>query len=146
MTLFSIDLERFQKLEQLFVKSGDKWKQLTLKNAQGYDDFAILHFQEINDRTEAEAFRDYQIYTDRDDLPELEDDEFYFNDLVGCEVIDEENNPLGVVTEVLTPGAHEVLVVNKADIETLIPLVDEWIVSIDAQSKLIQVRTVEEVR
>lgn len=146
VTLYSIDLDMLQSLEQLFVKSGSNWKSLTLKTAQGYDDYAIIRFSEIADRTEADTFRDQEIYAKRDELPNLEDDEFYADELVGCDVIDENRNPLGKVIEVLTPGAHEVLVVQKDDVETLVPLVEEWVTSINIQDKSIQVNTVEEIK
>ncbi len=53
VTLYTIDLDMLQSLEQLFVNMGNEWKQLTLRNCQGYDDFAILSFNEIPDRTDA---------------------------------------------------------------------------------------------
>ena len=144
MTLYSIDLEMLQNLEQLFVNTGSDWKQLTLRNCQGYDDFAILSFNEIPDRTEAESYRDREIYTLREDLPELGDDEFYIDDLIDCEVVDENNQSLGKVIEIINPGAHDVLLVQQGEIETLVPLVDEWVVEIDIDSRRIQVNSAED--
>ncbi len=146
VTLHNIDLKMFQNLEQLFVKTGSNWKQLTLNSSQGYDDYAILSFKEIKDRTEAEAYRDQEIYTNRDELPDLDDSEFYIDDLVGCVVVDEERKPLGKVVEILTPGAHEVLVVQQGDQETLVPLVDEWVTDINIEAKCIQVNSAEEIK
>ena len=145
VSLYSIDLEMLQTLEQLFVNTGSDWKQLTLNSSQGYDDFTILNFNEIQDRTEAEAYRDQEILTLRDDLPGLDDDEYYINDLVGCDVVNERNENLGKVIEILSPGAHEVLLISDGDSETLVPLVDEWIAKIDIQAKRIQVNSEEEL-
>lgn len=146
VTLYSIDLDTLQSLEQLFVNSGNNWKSLTLKTVQGYDDYAIIRFNEVADRTEADTFRDQEIYAIRDKLPILENDEFYIDDLIGCDVIDEDDNPLGKVVEILTPGAHEVLVVQQDDMETLVPLVDEWVTNINIQDRSIQVNTAEELK
>lgn len=144
VTLYSIDLETLQSLEQLFVNTGNIWKQLTLKSCQGYDDYAILGFHEIKDRTEAENYREMQIFSNRDELPEPDEDEFFIEDLIGCEVVDESNNPLGNVMEVMMPGAHEVLVVLNANgSETLIPLVKEWVTDVDLSAKRILVNSVE---
>ncbi len=145
VTLYSIDLESLRDLEQLFVKTGSDWKQLTLVSSQGYDDFAILNFKEIVDRTEAEAFRDLEIFTLREDLPELNDDEFYIDDLIDCDVVNEQNENLGKVTEIINPGAHDVLLVSDGSTETLVPLVDEWVLSIDIAARLIQVNSAEEL-
>ena len=145
VTLYSIDLATLQNLEQLFVNTGNNWMTLNLKSCQGYADFAILNFDQIQDRTEAASYRGLELFTSSDQLPDLDEDEFYSTELVGCQVIDEHQNALGKVVEVLTPAAHEVLVVRQGDSETLIPLVDEWVVSIDVKQGLIQVNSVEEV-
>jgi len=145
VTLFSIDLDMLQDLGQLFVNTGNEWKQLTLKTSQGYDDYAILHFNEIQDRTAADQYRDREIYTVREELPELEEDEFYVDDLIGCEVVDEKGNVLGKVVEVLNPGAHDILRILQDENETLVPLVDEWVGEIDIDGRKIQVNSAEEV-
>ncbi len=144
VTLYSIDLEVLQNLEQLFVNTGNEWKELTLKNCQGYDDFAILSFNEIPDRTEAELFRDREIFTLQENMPVLGDGEFYIDDLIDCEVFDENNKSLGKVIEILSPAAHDVLLIQQGDSETLIPLVDEWVVEIDIDGRRIHVNSVEE--
>ena len=95
VTLYSIDLDMLRSLEQLFVKTGNNWMQLTLNSSQGYDDYAILSFDEISDRNEAAVYRGQEIFTNRDDLPSLEDGEFYIEDLIGCEVVDEKQKLLG---------------------------------------------------
>ncbi len=145
MTLYSIDLETLQSLEQLFVNTGSEWKQLTLRNCQGYDDFAILSFNEIPDRTEAEVYREREIFTLRDDMPKLSDDEFYIDDLIDCDVVDENNQNLGKVVEILSPGAHDVLLIQQGDFETLVPLVDEWVVDIDLEGRIIHINSAEEI-
>ncbi len=145
MTLYSIDLDTLQTMEQLFVNTGNEWKQLTLGNCQGYDDFAILSFNEIPDRTEAEAYRDREIFALRDDMPELSDDEFFIDDLIDCDVVDENNKNLGKVIEILSPGAHDVLLIQQGDSETLVPLVDEWVVSVDLVGRRIQINSPEEI-
>ena len=111
VTLYNIDLDVLQELEQLFVKAGNIWNPITIRNIQGFDDYAIIHFKEINDRTEAESLRDEYLYVEKDFFPELDADEFFLDDLLGCQVLDEQNEILGEVSEILSPGAHEVLVV-----------------------------------
>ncbi len=145
VTLYSINLKTLQSLEQLFVNTGNNWKQLTLKSCQGYDDFAILGFDEIADRTQAESYRDLELFTNRDALPELDEGQFYLTDLIGCDVVDEQQRSLGKVIEVLTPAAHEVLVIQQGDQETLVPLVDEWVLDIDINNSRIQINSVEEL-
>jgi len=145
VTLYSIDLEQLQTMKQLFVNMGNQWKQLTLSNGQGYDDYAILSFKEIPDRNEADRYRDCELFTNREELPALDEDEFYIDDLIDCDVVDENHVDLGKVTEVLSPGAHEVLRIQKGASEVLVPLVDEWVSKIDIENKVIQVNSAEEI-
>ena len=144
VTLYSIDLDMLQDLEQLFVNTGNNWRTLTLKSAQGYDDFSILHFQEISNRSEADEYRDLEIFAPRELLPELDDDEFYIDDLVGCEVLNEKQEIVGKISEILTPGAHEVLVVQNGEEELLVPLVDEWVTEIDIPARQVWINSPEE--
>ncbi|MCF7824793.1 MAG: ribosome maturation factor RimM [Candidatus Marinimicrobia bacterium] len=145
VTLNNIDLDTLRGMEQLFVKSGREWTQLSLKSIQGYDDYAILRFAEIENRNEADNYRDQVIYVDRDALPDQLRHEPAVDDIIGCQVEDENKLPLGIVEDILSTGAHEVLVVLSDAGETLIPLVDEWIVRIDLKDKFIQVRAFEEM-
>ena len=145
VTLYSIDLEMLQDLEQLFVNMGDSWRSLSMETCQGYDDYAIIKFKGIDDRSEAETYRDLEIFTLREALPVLADGEYYIDDLIGCEVRDEQDEVLGQVVEILTPGAHEVLVIQQGEVETLIPLVDEWVNDIDLVQRQIRVNSPEAI-
>ena len=145
MTLYNIDLDVLQNMKQLFVKAGNNWNSLTIRNIQGYDDYAIIHFKEITDRTGAEALREEYLYLDENQFPELGEDEYFLEDLLGCEVLDEKGTTLGEVTDILSPGAHEVLVVEGSEGESMFPVVEEWIIRIDVPESKIHVRSIEEI-
>ncbi|MBP1851910.1 ribosome maturation factor RimM [Rhizobium halophytocola] len=72
---------------------------------------AIVRFRGINDRNAAEALNGLELYIERDSLPddELDDDEFYYTDLEGLDVYDDEGNHYGSVTGVFDFGAGDLL-------------------------------------
>jgi 16S rRNA processing protein RimM len=72
----------------------------------------------------------------RGELPALPEDEFYWEDLVGCSVVDPAGNPLGDVAAV-TPGpAHDWLVVRRAGGEEgLLPVVAAFLRSVDVAGR-----------
>jgi 16S rRNA processing protein RimM len=79
-------------------------------------------FEDIADRNAAEAFRGALIEVDRDDLPALEEDEYYHVDLIGLAAVDGEGNPVGKVVAVENFGAGDLLEIERADSKrSLIP-------------------------
>ncbi|MNI60213.1 Ribosome maturation factor RimM [compost metagenome] len=81
-----------------------------------------------------------------DDLVELPENEYYFHQIVGCEVYTDENTdkPLGTITDILQPGANDVWVVKPAKgQEILIPVINDVVLSVDIAAKKITVHLME---
>ncbi|MGH8507008.1 MAG: ribosome maturation factor RimM [Stenotrophobium sp.] len=75
----------------------------------------------------------------RSELPPIVPGQYYWTDLIGLEVQSQQGVPLGVVTEVISNGAQDVLVMKDADVERMIPFVqDALIKSVDlAQRRIV---------
>ena len=69
----------------------------------------ITKFKEIGDRNQAEALNGTDLYIGRDQLPETEEDEFYYSDLNGLNVVDPAGEPLGKIVAVQDFGAGDLL-------------------------------------
>ncbi|MEP3045331.1 MAG: ribosome maturation factor RimM [Roseibium sp.] len=69
----------------------------------------ITKFVEIKDRNQAEELNGLDLYIDRDELPEPEDDEFYYSDLNGLDVLDPSGEALGKIVAVQDFGAGDLL-------------------------------------
>lgn len=87
----------------------------------------------VTTKEEADALKGTQLYAPRDRLPELEDDEFYYTDLIGLEVRDTGGTTLGRVKSVQNNGADDLLEIHgpglKATVllpftKTVVPTVD----------------------
>jgi len=70
-----------------------------------------LALRGVGDRDAADALRGRMVLGDAAALAPLEEGEFYWHELVGCEVVDQEGNVLGEVLELWETGAHDLLVV-----------------------------------
>ena len=101
----------------------------------------ILKLEGFDDVNAAMRLKNKVAYIDRDDAG-LEDGEFFIQDIIGASVVDEDGNSLGVLDDVLDMPAGSVYVV-KGDREILIPAVDEFILSTDAENGVITVRLIE---
>jgi 16S rRNA processing protein RimM len=94
----------------------------------------ILRLEAFTSRTAIEAVRGEPLWVEREDLPPLEEDEFYADDLVGLRVVDGDRE-VGVVDRVRELPSCEVLEVG----ELLIPLVDDAVRLVDLDAGVIEV-------
>lgn len=87
----------------------------------------------IYDREQADALRGLRLYTYRDRLPALPDDEFYHADLLGLDVLDTGGTSLGKVTAVFNHGAGDLLEVRgpSTDVALLLPFTREIVPTLD---------------
>lgn len=89
--------------------------------------------------TGVEGFKGCKILLNREALPELEDDEFYWHQIEGARVRDRQLGDLGTLESMFSTAAHETWVVSGPRGEVMIPVVDAFICRIDPESKVIEV-------
>ena len=98
----------------------------------------------IDSINEAEKFKNLQLKVDSENISELEENEFYFHEIIGCRVFDENNMLLGEVVEILTPGANDVWVIKGENgKEILIPYIADVVKNVDVQNKKIDIEIME---
>ena len=98
-----------------------------------------VKFTGIDDRDQAFALKGYTVEILRAQFEEPEDGEYYWADLVGMNVVNTENISLGSVSNLMETGAHDILVINGEYGQKLIPFVDNFIKTVDHDSKTITV-------
>lgn len=104
------------------------WK---VEQSRAHKGWALVKLEGCSDRSCAEQLQRADVYIHEDDLPELEEGEFYLRDLEGKAVKTEDGQVIGVITGLLTGGAQDVLQVTSKEQEYLIPLVPEFILGIE---------------
>ena len=123
-----------------FVKNGEgSWTEQTLANGRRHGKGVIAQLTGCTDRDAAHALIGYEIAVQREQLPKAEAGEYYWNDLIGLQVINTQDEQLGTVDHFLETGANDVLVL-KGDQERLVPFVMEQVVlKVDLESGVIRV-------
>ncbi len=99
-----------------------QWAPVELSDGRMQGKTVVALLDGVDDRTAAEAIRGREIAIHRDELPPLQDDEYYWADLVGLRVRTVDGQDLGVVDHLIQTGANDVLAV-RGDRERLIPMV-----------------------
>jgi len=104
----------------------------------------LLTFEGYNSINEVEKWKNGILKVSKEQLGELEEGEFYFHEIVGCKVFTTNNELVGVVKEILTPGANDVWVV-KGDKgkEYLIPYIEPIVKQINVMEKRIIIEPME---
>ena len=115
------------------------WREMKVLQAEARDKTLAAQFPGCTDRTAAEKLKGLLIAVPRSSLPEREEDEYYWVDLIGLSVINDVGENLGVVSELLETGANDVLVVKGKGPDILIPFLDSVIGDVDMDARTIRV-------
>jgi 16S rRNA processing protein RimM len=92
----------------------------------------VLKLRGVDSITQAEAFRDAELGIPESELETLPPGSYYYHQLSGLEVVDEQGAPLGKVASVMDTGAEtRVLVVQGPRGETLVPFAQDFVRSVD---------------
>ena len=78
-------------------------------------DCVIVTIEGVEDRTQAEALRGIKLYVERNQLPDLVEEEFYHSDLIGLKVHDLEDQDVGHVKAISNFGAGDFLEIVAAN-------------------------------
>jgi len=99
----------------------------------------LLKLYGIDRIEEAEPLRGSQLHLPLAQLPELEDDQFYFHDVIGFTVVDEKMGLLGTVENFYELPQQDMLAMRYQGQEVLIPVVDELVSHANQEKKEIYV-------
>jgi len=92
-------------------------------------------------RDEAEALKGATVQVSRAEFPPLADDEYYWTDLIGMDVVNLQGEALGTVKDMMHNGAQSILRIAPAGeagaAERLVPFVDQFVKTVDQQARLI---------
>jgi 16S rRNA processing protein RimM len=131
--------ERLQP--EVIVYVGKAYQPVRIKRLRGHSTDPLIAFAEFNDREEVGQFRNQVVYVRTADLPPLADGEIYLHQLIGLQVVqDEDEALLGMITEVLETGANDVFLVRRENgTDLLVPDIDSVILKIDLEKGQVRV-------
>ena len=119
--------------------SAEGWSTFRLLNARAQGNLIAAELEGVSDRNAAEALKGFYVGAPREALPDPGEDEYYWSDLTGLKVENEQGEPLGVVAGLMSTGAHDVLQVVDGEVERLIPFVKAYALEVDLAGRKIRV-------
>ncbi len=131
--------ENYRKLESVFVKIGQKLVPFFIEKIQIRGNKALARFEDINTISEAGKIKGCPLYLPDSFLPALEDQQFYFHEVVGFDVIDQKEGEIGKVARFYEYPNQVFLAVDYSGNEVLIPVNDQIIVRVDKERSTLEV-------
>ncbi|OPA77555.1 ribosome maturation factor RimM [Paenibacillus selenitireducens] len=138
--------ERFQKKSKLFMHHADTQQTIPVEveSSRSQKNMFVIKFSGFNNINEVEKYKGWLLKVSESDREALDEDEYYYSDIIGCQVVTDEGEELGVIHEILSPGANDVWVVKrKKGGDVLLPVIDEVILDINITDKVIRVHIME---
>lgn len=143
------DPGRLQGLDRVFIG-----KDVTTATARTIRSVRLQHLRKgtivlmvvegVDSREAADALRQAVVFAEASKLPALEEDEFYWHDLVGWTVMTTSEVEIGKVKEILEMPAQQIfLVAREGRPDSMIPAVPEFIEDIDTDAGRIVIRPIE---
>ncbi|MFD1018159.1 ribosome maturation factor RimM [Thalassobacillus hwangdonensis] len=137
--------ERFEPGQCLYLsKEGIAEKELIIETHRQHKGFDLIKFEGHPNINDVEGYKNGMLRIKEDQLTDLEEDEFYYHEIIGCEVKLQDGTVIGDVKEILSPGANDVWVVKrKGEKDALIPYIEDVIKEVDIESGTIIIEPLE---
>jgi 16S rRNA processing protein RimM len=131
---------RFLELTYVLLDTGRDLIRLEIQNVKFYKNQAILKFKGIDNINDIEIYKGRELWINREDGQELDEDEYYIADLLGLTVLLEDGTEYGTLKDVLETGANDVYVVETKDgSEVLLPAIADCILDVDLDEETMTV-------
>lgn len=134
--------EDIDRISQVYIE-GLK-EPFKLKTVNLNKNIVFLRLEGIDTIEKAEKLKNLDVYIDEAETLEfLGDDSFFYEDLIGVKVYDEEHHYLGEVVDLRKLPTQETLVIDREGKEWMLPFIDEFIVELDLEEESLIVRLIE---
>ncbi|MBM7571799.1 ribosome maturation factor RimM [Aquibacillus albus] len=97
----------------LFTKDSNDPVRVVVDGHRKHKNFDLLHFESYDSINAVEGFKNGMLKITEDQLSPLEEDEYYYHQIIGCDVYTTSGEFIGNIKEILSPGANDVWVVKR---------------------------------
>ena len=138
------DVRRFKKLKEVILDTGKEKKTLEIEGVKFFKQYAILKFKGFDSINDIEKYKGKPLLVTRENAVKLGRDEYFIADLIGLAVYDEQDQYLGVLTNVIETGANDVYEVKFEDgRQGLFPAIKQCILDVDLENRKMKVHIMD---
>ena len=135
--------ERFYDLEKVYIRF-DKLQTCLIENIRISNGLVFLKLAKIDSRNDAELLRNKEILISEDQLIDLEENEYFVHDLIGCQVVSEEGLKIGEIEDIIQNSSNDIYIVkNQQGQEVLIPAINDVVKDVDINARQVTIHVLE---
>ncbi|MBT8266262.1 MAG: ribosome maturation factor RimM [Bacteroidia bacterium] len=136
--------EIYEHLDAVFISVKNSFIPFFIESSQLHkSDLLRIKFEDVNTEEDADYLIKSELYLPLESLPKLEGNKFYYHEVIGFKVIDKKFGEVGIIKSINDSTAQALFVIDRDQVEILIPMNDEFITKVDRNSKSIHVDTPE---
>ncbi len=132
--------ESYSELDSAFVEVKKQLVPFFIEHVNVQQKRAIIKFEGVDTLEQAHALIHCRVMLSLDTLPKTDDSKFYMHDILGYTVQDELLGKLGIITQLYEGSHQDIIGMEYAGKEVLIPVVDAIILGSDSATKTLHTR------
>lgn len=138
------DPESYLEMESVFVEYDNNLVPFFIERSSlQKSNLLRVKFEEVDSEEDAEDLMKCDLYLPLNLLPELNEDQFYFHEIIGFTVEDVNYGTVGILTGINDTTSQALFEIEKNGKQILIPMNDEFLLKVDKKNKTITVKTPE---
>lgn len=136
--------ERYAVGNELTLKMPHSEITLEIESHRFHKNRDLIKFVGLDSINDVEKYKGAKVFAFQDD--DLEEGEYYYQDIIGCTVEDEKGKSLGKVISILEMPTQDILEIEDEKGTYMIPYVDAFVLEEDIENKRLVVSLIEGMR
>ena len=138
------DVTRFKQLKEVILDTGKEQKILEIEQVKFFKNMAILKFKGYDNINDIEIYKGKDLLIPREKAVKLAPNENFIVDLIGLQVVTDDGEAFGRMTDVLQTGANDVYVVETPEgKEVLLPAIPSCILDVNLETSTMTVHILD---
>jgi len=138
------DVNRFKKLKTTILDTGKEKIELEIEGVKFFKQFVILKFKGYDTIESIEKYSGKGIFVTRENAVKLKKDEYFVADLIDIDVMNENDEIIGKISDVIQTGANDVYDIKMIDGKSLLlPAIKECVLNVDIDNRLMKIHILD---
>ncbi len=130
----------YEGLDAVFLEIKNELVPFIISDIQIRGKKSIAKFEDINKIEQTESIVGAELYLPLTSLPKLSGKKFYYHEVIGFEIYDNNlQKSIGLLKAIYESSGQDLFGIDANGVEILVPIVDEFIVSVDRTIKRIEI-------